>query len=67
MPKQQRTPYSADAPRKGVYDPLDLVDLGFGKPSLIYRLVKDGDIPSELIGSNRKIPGTWVHERTGLG
>jgi len=55
-----------ESPQKGVYDPMDLVELGFGTRALIYKQVKNGGIPSYLIGTKRIIPGTWVHRRMGL-
>jgi hypothetical protein len=63
MPKLPRTPYHVEASPKGVYDPQDLVDLGFGRLTLIYQLLKEQKIPGDQIGSNWKIPGSWVHER----
>ena len=51
---------------KGVYSPMELVELGFGTRAHIYKLISDGVIPSSLLGKKRIIPGAWVHERTDL-
>lgn len=66
MPRPQRVPHRVDDPRKAVYDPMDLVDLGFGRKSIIYQLIKNGKIPSHKIGKSQKVPGAWVHTRMGL-
>lgn len=51
---------------KGVYSPMDLVELGFGTRAHVYNKIKTGDIPSYKVGDKRIIPGAWVHERTGF-
>lgn len=61
--RRGRERYGLEDPRKAVYSPSDLVDLGFGERAQIYRLIKDGDIPSHHVGGSIKIPGEWVHRR----
>ena len=61
--RKKRERYGLEDPRKAVYSPSDLVDLGFGERAQIYRLIKDGDIPSHHVGGSIKIPGEWVHRR----